>query len=523
MPHQTLYHADSMYPLVSSQHFQLGVIAHHIEGIKEVKFSLNGGPITTVSSLSENIETSHIGYVVSIPATQTVDGEAFEVRARIVPNHGWERIIVYRGYDLAGETLAERYVDPVSGDNTNSGTSSSAPFEDIGEALNGLTSSNDDGAVIYIMGSSTTVPAVLGQDVTTTVENEWPIRITPYSTDTPFIEPDDYDFDVERVVFDGLEIQHNTTNYEFDWDTSSTSNSEDHFLFFRDIEFNRVSGLGAGIFEQFVYGDGNDRNENVFMVDSEINGLRGSGALPGFMRNVVLDDCWEFGINSDVRWIDVDFKDQRVLGFLGPKINPAFTDKAEGASIVEACTIEVTLSIDPFGDGTDALGFQSGGSYGAAIINNRLTGDDFRIFDAGILGTACRNLLFCQNSLEERVYIKEGLVSSDFQDGLFFGNICDGMWKLPFGGSDTRITMNDYAFWDVDDDYNHVYESAAVIQSWTWDTFADTYSNTTLLTVATTSDAYDRIDTVDQFFIYDQLGDERADPTAVGYRKGRNE
>ena len=72
--------------------FQIGVIAFHVTGIKEVKFSLEGGPWTSVKSMTLNPRTGIKEYCAIIDPALLPDGR-FEIQAIAYPNVGIPRIL----------------------------------------------------------------------------------------------------------------------------------------------------------------------------------------------------------------------------------------------------------------------------------------------------------------------------------------------------------------------------------------------------------------------------------------------
>ena len=77
---------------VIDEPFRIGVVAFHVRGIKEVKFSLEGGPWTSVKSMTLNPRTGVKEYCATIDPALLPDGR-FEVQAIAYPNVGIPRVL----------------------------------------------------------------------------------------------------------------------------------------------------------------------------------------------------------------------------------------------------------------------------------------------------------------------------------------------------------------------------------------------------------------------------------------------
>ena len=156
-----------------TEQFQVGVVAFHLAGIDRVEFSLNGGPWQVVHDLSLNTRTETWEYVATVdPALVPEDG-LVELRARVVPNVGEERVLSgpllgdkARDGEHAmflnlndGGTLPQRvrYVDARNGSDVMGDGTAANPYNTVAHAMASVQSEGDrndpicDGAIIYCM------------------------------------------------------------------------------------------------------------------------------------------------------------------------------------------------------------------------------------------------------------------------------------------------------------------------------------------------------------------------------------
>lgn len=145
MPYQTF-----------DNYFSVGVVAFHMNGIKEVDFSVNGGAWTAVRSMTRNPQTGVTEYTAMLRATDFADGQ-IEVRAIAYPTVGQPRVLggavtnngtqsIYL-YANANHTLPQPilYV-ATTGDDLNGDGSASRPFASLKKA----SQMSPSGASIYL-------------------------------------------------------------------------------------------------------------------------------------------------------------------------------------------------------------------------------------------------------------------------------------------------------------------------------------------------------------------------------------
>jgi hypothetical protein len=154
--------------------FNVGVVAFHMNGIKEVAFSVNGGDWTHVKSMSVNPQTANhsgvgnpsdgvVEYWATLRAADFADGQ-IEIRAIAYPNNGVPRVLQGATASTIGEeslllssnasqTLSQavRYVSP-TGNDANDGLTAQTPKKDPAKAIiSAASTGNVDGVVLYLM------------------------------------------------------------------------------------------------------------------------------------------------------------------------------------------------------------------------------------------------------------------------------------------------------------------------------------------------------------------------------------
>ena len=156
---------------------QIPVLAYHIEGIDRLEFSLNGGEVRTVTNRTYNSEIGATCYNLTIDPSTIPDSEFNELRATVYPISGIPQVLqgeikgpgartnISFGHHSfffatnAGGSLRtpNYYVDGVSGDDLNSGITSTSPMKTIEAALiasgagNTVSPRHVDGTVIHLM------------------------------------------------------------------------------------------------------------------------------------------------------------------------------------------------------------------------------------------------------------------------------------------------------------------------------------------------------------------------------------
>lgn len=168
--------AIARWNVVPYQHvtddFRLGVVAFHRDGIDRVEFSLDGGPWIVVDEMELNERTKTWEYSVTLDPGLIDEDGLVEIRARVIPTVGEERLLAgptlgdrARGEGehsmfLAindGGTLArpERWVDARRGSDLNGDGSRENPFNSVSAAMASIQSEGDrndpncNGAIIY--------------------------------------------------------------------------------------------------------------------------------------------------------------------------------------------------------------------------------------------------------------------------------------------------------------------------------------------------------------------------------------
>jgi len=135
--------------------FQIGCLAYHVNGIKHVKFAVDGGSWVTVSKPKTNPRTGAPEYWVVVDAQYFNDGPC-EVRAVAVPNAGVAKVLgSLRLYANGGGTLKRtaKYVAANGSDSTGDG-SSAKPYRTIMKAVNAIAKASGsnlaDGGIVYL-------------------------------------------------------------------------------------------------------------------------------------------------------------------------------------------------------------------------------------------------------------------------------------------------------------------------------------------------------------------------------------
>lgn len=142
---------------IFSGHFDVGVVAFHINDIDRVEFSLNGGPWSRVREMSLNRGSDTWEYWARLDARSIPDGPV-EVRAIAYPKSGMPRLLEpLTLYTNAGGSVPQhiRYVSP-SGNNENGDGSAQNPFATIYKAADSIRNapgSNRDASfgTIYLL------------------------------------------------------------------------------------------------------------------------------------------------------------------------------------------------------------------------------------------------------------------------------------------------------------------------------------------------------------------------------------
>ncbi len=127
-----------------SGQFGIGVIAFHVNGINRVEFSVDNGPWVAVDEMTLNPRTNVVEYWATLDAS-TFDGDGpVEVRAIVYPNVGEPRVLGGNPLDSNFNTInkgnnalllnsnaqgtlpvAQVWVDPINGNDANSGAQAS--------------------------------------------------------------------------------------------------------------------------------------------------------------------------------------------------------------------------------------------------------------------------------------------------------------------------------------------------------------------------------------------------------------
>ena len=147
----------------------IGVVAFHIAGIESVDFSLNGGPWSRVTTMTQNPLTMVWEYSAYVDPTTLADGP-IEVRAVVHPKKGLARVLAGpydegpaakgRGehslflYTNANGTLPAKtlWVDSVSGDDATADGTEGHPFKNLELAYRTSMATNADvgGLTMYL-------------------------------------------------------------------------------------------------------------------------------------------------------------------------------------------------------------------------------------------------------------------------------------------------------------------------------------------------------------------------------------
>jgi hypothetical protein len=124
--------------------FNVGVVAFHMNGIKEVDFSVNGGAWTAIRSMTKNPQTGVFEYTATLRAADFQSGPV-EVRAIAVPVVGTPRVLESLPLTASPQNEAGQYapmyayVSDLGSDATGAvsadwNTAKSTPFATIGKA-----------------------------------------------------------------------------------------------------------------------------------------------------------------------------------------------------------------------------------------------------------------------------------------------------------------------------------------------------------------------------------------------------
>jgi hypothetical protein len=139
--------------------FNVGVVAFHMNGIKEVDFSVNGGAVVKVTQMTLNPQTANnsgvgnanpgvVEYWATLDASKFASDGQIEVRAVAYPNNGQAKVLTpLTLFTNAHQTLASNtlYVKPSTGSDSNPGTAGE-PFATLIKALSAAT----DGTTIIL-------------------------------------------------------------------------------------------------------------------------------------------------------------------------------------------------------------------------------------------------------------------------------------------------------------------------------------------------------------------------------------
>jgi hypothetical protein len=176
VPHQSI-----------SNMMNVGVTAFHMNGIKKVSFSVNGGPWRDVTTPTRNPETNVVEYWATLRASDFADGP-IEVRAIAYPRAGIPRVLGGSQYQYAvsGQTgefslqlhananggLAQtiRYVSTTGSDTTGDGSANN-PFATIYKAAQAINTANGgsaDNGLIYLQAGDYAYSAPTNQTAITT-------------------------------------------------------------------------------------------------------------------------------------------------------------------------------------------------------------------------------------------------------------------------------------------------------------------------------------------------------------------
>ncbi len=149
--------------------YNVGVVAFHKDGIEKVSFQVDNGPVVDVFSMAYNPQSNAWEYWVQLPASSYASAQATEVRAIAYPTtwqqaNGGKPTLVSAGRNVpnglplyagpgAGDLAppAVQWVDPVNGNDLNSGTSQGAAKRSYGEAVNALGPSGRNGGYVYLL------------------------------------------------------------------------------------------------------------------------------------------------------------------------------------------------------------------------------------------------------------------------------------------------------------------------------------------------------------------------------------
>ena len=165
------------YQTVTSK-IPVGVVAFHIAGIEGVDFSLNGGPWTRVTEMTQNPLTLVWEYSAWVDPAALPDGP-LEVRAVVRPKKGLSRVLAgpldegdsakVRGehslflYSNARGTLPSKslWVDSAGGDDATADGTSSRPFKNLYRAYEVASASGADvsGVTMYLQPGDYVWPA----------------------------------------------------------------------------------------------------------------------------------------------------------------------------------------------------------------------------------------------------------------------------------------------------------------------------------------------------------------------------
>ncbi|MGP1310558.1 MAG: hypothetical protein ACTS27_10210, partial [Phycisphaerales bacterium] len=145
--------------------FRVGVVAHHMDGIAEVRFFRNGSPIGTATTRSVNPDTGNKEYWITINTDALAEGE-YTLSAIVLPNEGRPRILTGEctaataGKGEHGLDIVVRRRSPAQvfvgygGSDANPGTRN-APFLTIGHAIRVVP---DGGEVVLLNAGGYEMP-----------------------------------------------------------------------------------------------------------------------------------------------------------------------------------------------------------------------------------------------------------------------------------------------------------------------------------------------------------------------------
>ncbi|RMD45639.1 DUF1565 domain-containing protein, partial [Candidatus Pacearchaeota archaeon] len=112
----------------------VGVVAYHSSGIQKVDFSVDNGPVTSVTSETKNPETGEYEYVFVLDTTKLTDQAKHNISATVYPKNGIpDKLDDLTIWVYQNPQFNSWYVDQVIGSDANPGTKA-APFKTFNKA-----------------------------------------------------------------------------------------------------------------------------------------------------------------------------------------------------------------------------------------------------------------------------------------------------------------------------------------------------------------------------------------------------